>query len=180
MMFDAIVVMATLLGSVFGAWKGLAWQAAGILSLVAGFAVALPLSGPLAPAFGASAPLNRFVAVAVLYALVSLGVYIAALCYRTTIQRWKLEHWDRHLGGVAGALKGFLLCLVLTYFSVTLTSSLREPILTTKSGKVMAHVMSAVHPIWPPGVHDVLHPYVHRLEEPKDPGPKNPPAAPVK
>lgn len=179
-MFDAIVVMAVILGSAFGAWKGLAWQAAGILSLVAGFAVALPLSGPLAPVFGASAPLNRFIAVAVLYGVVSLGVYVAALCYRTTIQKWKLEHWDRHLGGLAGAVKGFLICLVLTYFSVTLSSGLREPVLTTRAGKVMAYSMNVLHPIWPPGVHDILQPYMHRLEAPKDPPPTDPAPAPTK
>ena len=178
MIFDVVVVMTVLLASVFGAWKGLAWQAAGVLSLVAGFVVAIPLSGPFAPLFGATAPLNRFIAVAVLYALVSLGVYVAALCYRTTIQKWKLDHWDRHLGAVAGAIKGFLLGLVLTYFAVTLWAGLREPILTTRLGKVMAYAMSILHPIWPPGVHDIVHPYVHRLEEPKEAAPRNPPPLP--
>lgn len=175
MIFDVVIVITVLVSSAFGAWKGLAWQAAGVLSLVLGFAVALPLSGPLAFMFGASAPLNRFIAVAVLYALVSLGVYVAALCYRTTIQKWKLEHWDRHLGAVAGAIKGFLLGLVLTYFAVTLSANLREPILRTRAGRVMAHTMSILHPIWPPGVHDIIHPYVHRLEEPMETAPKNPP-----
>jgi membrane protein required for colicin V production len=180
MTFDILVVITILLGAVFGAWKGLAWQVASILSLVAGFVVAIPLSGPLAPLFGSSAPLNRFVAVAVLYAVVSLGIYIIALCYRTAIQKWKLEQWDRHLGGVMGAVKGFLLCLTVTYFAVTLAASLRDPILTTRTGKLMAHTMSAVHPIWPPGVHDILHPYVHRLDESPKPPPQNPTEAPSK
>jgi uncharacterized membrane protein required for colicin V production len=180
MTFDILVVMTILLGAVFGAWKGLAWQVASILSLVAGFAVAIPLSGPVAPLFGASAPLNRFVAVAVLYAVVSLGIYLVALFYRTAIQKWKLDQWDRHLGGVMGAVKGFLLCLTLTYFAVTLAAGLREPILTTRTGKLMAHTMSAVHPIWPPGVHDIIHPYVHRLDETPKPPPQNSKDAPSK
>ena len=168
MTFDVAAVMVVLLGAVFGAWKGLAWQAASVLSLIAGFAVAIPLSGPLAPIFGASAPLNRFVAMAVLYAAVSLGIYIAALCYRTAIQKCKLDQWDRHLGAVAGAIKGFLLCLVVTYFAVTLAAGLREPVLTTRAGKVMAHTMNVLHPIWPPGVHAIIHPYIHHLEEPAE------------
>jgi len=179
MIFDLLVVMTVLVASAFGAWKGLAWQLASILSLVAGFGVAIPLSRPMAPLFGAHAPLNRFVAMAVLYALVSLGIYIAALCYRTVIQNWKLDKWDRHLGGVMGAVKGSILCLTLTFFSVTLVGSLREPILTKKTGKLMAHTMSALHPIWPPGVHEIIHPYIHPLDEPEEHHPpEHPPAAP--
>src|SRR5712671_6478336 len=108
MTFDLVVVLVVLLASVFGAWKGLAWQLASIISLVVGFVVAIPFSGPMSPLFGAHPPLNRFVAVAVLYALVSLGVYVVALVYRAVIQKWKLDQWDRHLGAVMGAVKGFL------------------------------------------------------------------------
>jgi membrane protein required for colicin V production len=179
MIFDIAVVGILLLAILHGAWKGLAWQLAGIFSLVAGFGVALPLSAPLAHFFGATAPLNRFVAVAVLYAVVSLGIYLAAYYYREVIQKWKLDNWDRHLGGVLGAIKGYLLCLVLTYFAITLFSGLRDPILSRPTGKLMAYTLHTVHPVWPAGFHGIIHSYIEHDVEPEEaPTPAAPPPPP--
>ena len=169
MIFDLVVVAVIRLGVLHGAWKGLAWQLAGIFSIIAGFLVALPLSAPLAHFFGSTAPLNRFIAVAILYALVSLGIYLVAFCYREMIQKWKLDNWDRHLGGILGAVKGYLLCLALTFFAVTLFSGLRQPILTRPTGKLMAYTMHSVHPIWPSGFHEVIHSYIEHDVEPDAP-----------
>lgn len=166
MIFDLLAVMAILGAIALGAWKGFAWQVAGVASLVAGFVVAIPLSKLIAPLFGSTAPLNRFVALAVLYFIVSLGIYIAALIYRRTIERWQLHHWDRHLGGVMGGIKGFMLCITLVFFAITLVPPLREPILTTRMGRLIGRTMDAVHPIWPPAVHEILHPYIHHLDAP--------------
>lgn len=168
MILDLLVIGVVLGAALLGAWKGLAWQLAGILSLVAGFVVALPLSGPTAHFFGQTAPLNRFIAVAVLYAAVSLAIYLTAFFYREAIQKWKLDNWDRHLGSLLGVVKGGLLCLTLTFFAITLFAGLREPILTTRSGKAMAYTMNALHPVWPPGMHAIIHPYIHHLEEPDE------------
>jgi len=179
MVYDLVVVGVIGLACLHGAWKGLAWQMAGILSLLAGFAVSLPLSAPLAPFFGSTPPLNRFVAAAVLYALVSLGIYLAAFWYREAIQKWKLDNWDRHLGGVLGALKGFLLCLALTFFAITLFSGLREPILSRPTGKLMAYTMHAVHPVWPTGFHTIIHSYIEHETEP-DEKPSSAPSSPSK
>jgi len=173
MIFDLVVVIVVLLGVLLGAWKGLAWQLAGIASLVAGFVVAIPLSAPLATFFGQGAPLNRFIALGVIYGLVSLGIYLVALFYRQTIQKWQLDRWDRHLGAVMGGVKGFLFCVMVVFFSVTLLRGLREPILTTRTGKLIGQFMTAIHPVWPPEVHDIVHPYVHHLDK------HHPPAAPA-
>lgn len=178
MVFDLVVAGIVVLAALHGAWKGLAWQLAGIFSLIAGFAVGIPGSAPIAHFFGSSAPLNRFIAVAVIYALVSLGIYLAAFYYREAIQKWKLDNWDRHLGGLLGAVKGYLMCLVLTFFAITLFAGLRAPILTRPSGKLMAYTMHAVHPIWPAGFHAVIHSYIEHDTEP-DEAPAAPPAAPA-
>ena len=181
MVFDLVVVGVIVLALLHGAWKGLAWQLAGIFSLIAGFGVALPLSAPLAHFFGSTAPLNRFIAVAVLYALVSLGIYLATFYYREGIQKWKLDNWDRHLGGVLGAIKGYLLCLTLTFFAITLFSGLRDPILTRPTGKLMAYTLHAVHPVWPAGFHAIIHSYIeHDVEPDESPTPAPPPSSPPK
>lgn len=174
MVFDAVVVALILAAACFGAWRGFASQVAGILSLIAGFLVAIPLSAPLAPLFGSKGPLNRLIALAVVYAIVSLGMYVLAFRYYKMIQKWKLESWDRHLGTLMGAFKGCILAITLTFFAITLFSGLREPILRTSTGRLMGRVVRALHPIWPTEVHDILHPYHHLLDAP--PGTDSKPA----
>lgn len=178
MIFDIAVVGIIALAILHGAWKGLAWQLAGIFSLIAGFGVALPLSAPLAHFFGQTAPLNRFIAVAVLYGVVSLGIYLAAFYFREAIQKWKLDNWDRHLGGALGAIKGYLFCLALTFFAITLFSGLRQPILTRPTGKLMAYTLHAVHPVWPAGFHSIIHSYIEHDVEPDEPAPAPAPPPP--
>ncbi len=178
MIFNLVAVAVVIAAVIHGVWKGLAWQLAGIFSLIAGFVVAIPLSKPLAPLFGSAAPLNRFIALAVLYLLISLGIYLLALAYRTTLERWKLQEWDRHLGGVMGGVKGYLICLTLTFFAITLASGLRDPLLGTAVGRLMGHTMMAVHPALPPEVHDILHPYIHGLDEPEPAASPAPSGAP--
>jgi uncharacterized membrane protein required for colicin V production len=111
----------------------------------------------------------------VIYALVSLGLFLAAFYYREFISKWKLENWDRHLGGVFGALKGFLLSFTLTFFAITCFPSLRHPILSRPTGKLMAYTMHALHPLWPAGLHEIIHSYIQHDKEPDEP-----PAVPPK
>lgn len=166
MVFD-ILAAITILGSAWlGARRGLASQVAGLLSLAAGFLVGIPLSAFLAPYFGSRGPVNRLVALAVLYAIVSLTLYALAFRFHETIRKWKLEHWDRHWGALLGAVKGLFLAVTLTFFAVTLVGGLREPILGTPSGRLMGRLLRALHPVLPPEVHDVLHPHHHYLDDP--------------
>lgn len=165
MLITLLAIGIVLTGIVFGAWKGFAWQLAGVVALILGWCVALPLAGPVAPTFGLKAPLNKFIAIAVLYALTSFGVYFVALLFRKVLERWQLQHWDRHLGAVLGGVKGWLLCLVAIFFAVTLSSRARGAVLTTPVGKWAAVTMDMIHPVFPHEVHEILHPYVHGLEE---------------
>lgn len=173
--YDILVLVIIGFFILFGLWKGLAFQVAGILSLILGFVIAIPGSAPLASLFGSTPPLNRFIAAGVIYALVSLGLFLAAFYYREFISKWKLENWDRHLGGVFGALKGFLLSFTLTFFAITCFPSLRHPILSRPTGKLMAYTMHALHPLWPAGLHEIIHSYIQHDKEPDEP-----PAVPPK
>jgi len=178
--YDFLVLGIILFFILLGLWKGLAWQLAGILSLVLGFMVAIPGSAPIARFFGSTAPLNRFVAAAVLYGVVSLGLYLAAFYYREFISKWKLDNWDRHLGGILGAVKGILLSFALTFFAITCFKGLREPILTRPTGKFMAYAMHALNPLWPPGFHESIHAYIEHDVEPDEPPPPSSAPAPQK
>ena len=48
--YDVAMVAAIVAGMVWGAWRGITWQLASILSLGLGYAVAVPMSAQLRPA----------------------------------------------------------------------------------------------------------------------------------
>ena len=166
MVFNLIVEMTILGGAWFGARRGLASQVAGLLSLVAGFLVAIPLSTPLASLFSSKEPVGRLIALAVICALLSLTLYALAFRYHKMTAKWKLEHWDRHRGALMGAVKGCFPAITLTFLALLLVGDLRVPILRPPPGRLMGRLVRALHPLLPREVHDVLHPDHHDLDEP--------------
>ena len=62
--YDMIMVLVLVGATVFGFWKGMAWQIASLASLVVSYFAALRFSDQLAPVFGQQAPLNKFAAMA--------------------------------------------------------------------------------------------------------------------
>ena len=65
--YDVFMILVLAGATLFGVWKGMAWQLASLASLIASYFVALTFSPQLAPMFGEEAPWNRFIAMAVLY-----------------------------------------------------------------------------------------------------------------
>ena len=162
--YDIVMAVILTLGIVQGAWRGMAWQLAPIASLTLGYVVAYPLSDDLAPWFGDRAPTNQFLALLVLFLAVSLAVYLVARMLKDAIVRIRLESYDRHLGSILGGVKALLLCLIVTFFAVGISSTAREHIFKTHSGHVAAMVMNRLHPVMPPAMHDLLHDHIHSLD----------------
>ncbi len=67
--YDFLMLAVLVLCTVFGAWKGMAWQIASLCSLALSSVVAVRYSLAVAPYFGAEAPWNRILAMLVLYLL---------------------------------------------------------------------------------------------------------------
>lgn len=162
-----IFMLIVLAGAVaFGAWKGLAWQIASIGSLVASYFIALSFSGAIAPLFGDSEPWNRFLAMAVLYAVSSAAIWLLFRMVSGAIDRMKLKEFDRQMGAVAGAAKGVLLCVGITFFAVTLVGDdARGSILGSHSGRVIGEIIERADAVVPTEVHDVIGPYLHRIND---------------
>ncbi len=161
----AVLAATTLLG----AWKGVAWQIASLSSLVASYFISLRFSESLAPYFGRQAPLNRFLAMLALYLAASLIIWLVFRLISNAIDRVQLKEFDRQIGGLFGAAKGVLLCVAITFFAVSLSESVREMVLKSRSGYYIAVLIDRADPIMPKEIHDVLHPYLHKLEERLDP-----------
>jgi membrane protein required for colicin V production len=169
-MWYDVAVLAVLGYSVFrGARKGIVWQLAVIGAIVLCFTFAQSFSLAIAPFFAVEPPLNRWLAMLVLYAVFSFLSFAAARKLRGWIEAAKFEEYDRHLGAVFGLVKGVVFCLVMTFFAVTLSGKfpgLREQVFDSYAGKAAAIAMDRLHPVMPDELHDVLAPYIHSLDRP--------------
>lgn len=167
----AVIVLATL----FGLWKGMAWQLASLGSLVASSIVAMRLSGPVAPYISSHEPWNRFIAMLVLFLATSLAIWLAFRLVAGAIDRVRLKEFDRQMGALFGLAKGCLLCLVITFFAVTLSETARQAVLKSRSGKYIALAIRKATPVMPREVRDVLGKYIDQLDQGLDPN--TPPGA---
>jgi membrane protein required for colicin V production len=171
-----ICMLVVLVGTtLFGAWKGMAWQAASSASLVVSYAVALKLSPQFAGYFGQQAPLNRFIAMFVLYMVTSLAIWMAFRLVARFIDRVRLREFDRQMGALLGAAKGVMWCVAITFFAVTLSTRARSAVLSSRSGYYIARLLDRADAVMPKELHQVLDPYLHTLEHHLDPTTNPPP-----
>jgi membrane protein required for colicin V production len=162
-----VIMLAVLLGAtVFGAWKGLVWQLASLGAIVASYFVALEFRDEVAPYLKATPPWNVFLAMLILYVGTSLIIWLAFRLASRFVDRLKLKEFDRQIGALFGFAKGVLLCVIITLFAVTLLGeSQRQAIVRSRSGYYIAQLLDRSHAVMPPEVRDVLHPYMHSLDE---------------
>jgi len=167
--YDLAMAAVLAIAAIYGAWKGMAWQIASLTSLIASYFVSLRFSEPLAPYFGQRAPLNRFLAMLAIYLATSLVIWLAFRVVSQAINRIQLKDFDRQIGGLFGAAKGVLLCVAITFFAVSLSEPARAMVLKSRSGYYIALLIDRADPIMPKEIHDVLGPYLRKLEERLDP-----------
>lgn len=167
--YDLLMLVVLVGATVFGGMKGMAWQIASVASLAVSYLVSLKFSAQLAPMFGEQAPWNRFLAMLVLYLATSLAIWIAFRFVARFIERVKLKEFDRQVGALVGFAKGVLLCVAITFFAVTLSAKARQAVLDSRSGYYIALLLDRAGPMMPPELHDVLDPYIERLDQELEP-----------
>lgn len=163
--YDIFMLVLLAFATLFGFWKGMAWQVASIGSLVLSYLVATRYAGELAPSISSEAPWNRFVAMLLLYLLTSLIVWMVFRVVARLIDRVQLKEFDRQAGAMVGLGKGILLCLVVTFFAVTLSESARQTVLQTRSGRYMAVFIQRAAPALPGEVRKQLGQYIEEFDE---------------
>jgi membrane protein required for colicin V production len=162
-----IIMLITLLGAtLFGAWKGFAWQVAATSSIVVSYFVAYEFREALAPHLPVDPPVNVFLAMLILYAGTSLVIWLGFRFVSELINKVKLKEFDRQIGAVLGLASGVALCLVITFFAMTLLGETqRQNICDSRSGFYITKVISQVHTLMPHEVHEVIGPYLHSLDK---------------
>ena len=164
MWYDLVILAILVYASLRGAARGLVWQLAWIVALILCFAFAESVSIALAPHIKVEPPLNRWIAMFVLYVGFSFASFGVARMLRGWIEKAKFVEFDRHLGGIFGFLKGVVFSLVLTFFVVTLSERMRATVLNSYSGFAAGTIMEHLHPVMPKELHSVLEPYIHTLD----------------
>ncbi len=162
-----ILMLSVLVGAIlFGLWKGLAWQAASLASIFVSYFVALNFRGSLAPMIAAEEPWNRFAAMLILFLGTSLIIWMAYGYMKKTIERLRLRGFDTQAGGLLGALKGGLLCMLITLFAVTLFgANVRQSVMLSKSGGYIATAINRLNAMVPDEIHALLDKHVQQFNQ---------------
>jgi membrane protein required for colicin V production len=156
----AVLGGATLLGY----FKGMARQVASLLSIVASYFLALRLSPLVAALIRQPEPLNRFLAMLLIYLVTSLVIWLVFRQVTQFIDHVQLKDFDRQLGALFGTAKGALICVAITFFAVSLSDTSRQTVLTSRSGKYIAGVIRQSGPMMPKEYHSLLDKYLTELE----------------
>jgi membrane protein required for colicin V production len=162
--YDVVMLVVLGLTAVFGAWKGMAWQVASLASLIVSAIVALQFSGPLAP-FLSDQEWAPFAAMLILYLVTSLAIWLAFRLVAGAIDRLKLKEFDHQVGALFGLAKGVLLCLVITFFAVTLSEQTRQTVAKTWSGRAARVLIEQGSPLIPNEARAVVGKYLEEFDQ---------------
>lgn len=167
--YDFVILAILVYGIWQGAARGLVMQLAWIIAIVLCFEFADKLSPQIESYIGVEPPLRHWIAMFILYLGFSLGSFLAARSLSNAIEKAKFKDFDRHLGGLFGLVKGVVLSLVLTFFAVTLTESLQETVVRSKTGHIACLILDVIKPLTPEDAHplitDSLKKYSTALEQ---------------
>ncbi|MEZ6093696.1 MAG: CvpA family protein [Pirellulaceae bacterium] len=110
---------------------------------------------------GIDKPWAPFLSMLILYVGTSLVIWVAYGYIRETIKRMHLKTFDAQTGGLLGAFKGALLCMVVTMFAVTLLGdNVRRAVVESRSGGFIAKSINKLNAVVPDELHTILNPFV--------------------
>lgn len=175
--YDLVMLGILAAAAVLGYFKGLVWQIAWIAGIAASTYVALRFGGPLSPFFGQQAPWNKLIAMLALYIATSLAVWLVFRVISGAINAIHLSAFDHQLGLLLGLAKGVLLCVVITFFAVTLAPGYRDQIVASRSGRIVAEIIVRADQYLPKDVVETVDPFVKQFEDQLRRPPGAPPAA---
>lgn len=155
--YDLIMIVVLAGAALLGFWKGLAWQVASVGSIVLSYFVAYNFRDVVAAKITAEPPWNTFMAMLLLYLGTMMVVWIGFRFVKGFIEQVKLGEFDRHAGALLGAVKGALICVLITFFALTLMGDAqKKQIATSYSGQAIVQAIDNLPVAVPDEVHGVL------------------------
>ena len=157
------IVMLIIFGGAiwFGFWKGLAWQIASLAAIIISYIVAVNFRESVAQFIQVDEPWNRIGAMLMLFLGTSLIIWTIYSRVSKSIKKMELKSFDRQAGAVLGAVKGALLCMVVTMFSVTLLGErAHDAIHSSRTGPFVVTGITKVSAIVPEEVAKITQKYI--------------------
>ena len=164
--YDLLMLAVLVVLTLYGYFKGMAWQVAYIASFVLSYFVAVRFADRVAPSITfVQPPTNKFAAMLIIYAISSLVVWMVFRIVRKMIDSVKMEGFDHQMGAIIGFVRGSLWCIGITFFAMTLLPSdaMKQHIVNSKSGGYIAVLLDRADQVFPPEIHQKLEPYLNRL-----------------
>ena len=97
----------------------------------------------------------------ILFMGTSLLIWVVFGFVRKSIDNMQLNSFDRQAGALLGAVKGAILCTLITMFAVSLLGdSVRRSICTSQSGNYIARGLTHVGNVVPQELAKVIQPYI--------------------
>jgi len=118
----------------------------------------------LAPLLPWPAPWNSLAAMLILFVATSAAVWVVFRLVAGLIDTIQLKAFDRQLGALLGLFKGVLICLIITFFAVTLSEVLRQEVLRARSGYYIALLIDRLKPVLPTEVRNLVGQYIEELD----------------
>lgn len=96
--------------------------------------------------------------------MTSLGIWLALRLVSRAIERVRLKAFDRQIGALVGAANGLMLCLAITFFTVTMSEQGRESVRASRAGFYSACLLRRVDTLLPQVLHAAIDPFLHEFE----------------
>lgn len=143
------IIMLGVLGvtTLFGFMRGIARQVASLISIPICCISAYRFHDRVEAMLSTDGPWKPYLAMLIVYCGTSFLFWFAFRFVTRTINNTQMTGFDRQMGGLLGAAKGGLLCIVVTFFAVSLTETSRAAVLRSSSGKYIATVLHEAKPI---------------------------------
>ena len=151
--FDIILLLVLVGATFFGFAKGVMWQIAWVAAMVVSYFAAMQFGPAVSPYVGD----RPYVAMLIVYVVTSLLIWIVYHRISEFISRLKLREFDRQIGAILGLALGSVLCVVITFFSLTLSDEeQQDAILASRGGDMAARALVRMKRATPDEVHDFL------------------------
>jgi len=156
MWLDGCAVLMIALAAWKGAAKGAIWQLAVLGSIVVCVLVAGELTPHLEQEIPLAQPLRHWVALAAVYAGISLVVFLLARAIRGWLEKARFVEYDKHWGAILGAVKGAILVLVVTCLLLIIAPSSHGMIRESVTGAITNQTIQYAAPMLPGRLADAL------------------------
>lgn len=147
--FDVFVILFLLYCLFMGGKRGIFLQITSIIALLAGWYVSSRYSFNFKSYFPLGDTLSGKAASVFTFFIVMIGVSILGRVLSGMLIGGILKEVNRQLGALFGLIKGFIICLVITYFAVTISSATKKIVTGSQSGRMMVQILYEAQKIIP-------------------------------